>query len=420
MRGELRGGMKTMKIRIFLLAALVLAVAPRALAMDVSTAKGKVVDTDGNPIPGAVITFTQASPPKTPYEIKTDKNGTYWVPNLLYRPPGAWEMTIQAEGFFTGKVSVVCRTANRTLAGEFESKIRVGTQTIKLTIPGLGEGKIDFTLSREKAPEAAAQAAAEQDPLDVARGKIQSGDYEGSVELFQKAISASPEEPERRQLFAYALLKLDRLGEAEAQATRAAQLAPDKSGSNLILAEIYKTKGDDARAWEALQKERAIAPENPRVLERIASLGAELGKIDEAIAAGETLTRLKPDDPEGWIALGSLYAEKKQLEKSEQAFRKVVELDPANAAQTFYNIGVVLANKPDISEGDNRKITEAFRKAVEQKPDYAAAHRELAFALLRSGDSEGARKELERYLELDPKAADAAEIQSLVKSLKKK
>ena len=41
----------------------------------------------------------------------------------------------------------------------------------------------DFTLSKEKAPEAVAKAPAEQDPLDLAREKVQAGEYEASVEL---------------------------------------------------------------------------------------------------------------------------------------------------------------------------------------------------------------------------------------------
>jgi Flp pilus assembly protein TadD len=339
---------------------------------------------------------------------------------LVYTPPGDYEVKIEAEGYFTGKIKAVSRAADRTLLGEFESKLRVGVSTIQVRITGLGEATLDFSLSKEKPKEAVAQVAATEDPWDVARGKVHSGDYAGAVEPMQKAVEAAPEDADRRQLYAYTLFRVDRLAEAEAQATRAAQLAPEKTGANLILAEVYKAKGDDAKAWEALSKERALAPDNVHVLERVAALGAELGKLDDAVSAAEAVTRIKPEDSEAWIALGSLYAQQKDLEKSEQAFRKVVELDPANAAQTFYNIGVVLTNKPDMSDADNRKAIEAFRKAVEAKSDYGAAHRELAFALLRSGDTEGARTHLDRYLELEPQASDAAEIQAIVKSLTKK
>ena len=66
------------------------------------------------------------------------------------------------------------------------------------------------------------------------------------------------------------------------------------------------------------------------------------------------------------------------------------------------------------------KSIEAFRKAIDLKPDYPAPHRELAYSLLRTGDADGARRELESYLKLAPEAADAGEVQATVKSLSKK
>jgi Flp pilus assembly protein TadD len=407
-----------MRTRVLLSALLAVCASLPAFG---GSAKGKVLDAEGKPIVGASVTLTMAAPPKTVYDTKSDKNGGFWIPRMLYTPPGDYDVRIDAEGYFTGKVKAVSRTADRTLLGEFESKLRVGATACQVRITGLGEASMDFVLSKDPPASAPiAQGAAAENPWDLARGKVQSGDFQGAVDPLEKAIEAAPEDPERRQLFAYALLRLDRLGEAEAQGMKAAQLAPDKVGANLILAEVYKAKGDNAKAWGALLKERSLAPDNVRVLERIAALGSEIGKIDDAISAAEGVTRLQPGEPDGWVTLGSLYAQKNNTEKSEQAFRKVVELDPVNAAQTFYNIGVVLANKPDLLEADNRKATEAFRKAVELKPEYAAAHRELAFALLRSGDADGARKELEKYLEFEPKAQDAGEIQSLVRSLTKK
>jgi Flp pilus assembly protein TadD len=80
-------------------------------------------------------------------------------------------------------------------------------------------------------------------------------------------------------------------------------------------------------------------------------------------------------------------------------------------------LGVVIENRDDASEGDHRKAIEAFRKAIDLKPDYAIAHRDLGFALLRTGDLMGARKELQKYVDLDPRARDAADIKATVKSL---
>ena len=64
------------------------------------------------------------------------------------------------------------------------------------------------------------------------------------------------------------------------------------------------------------------------------------------------------------------------------------------------------------------KAIGAFRKAVEIKPDYAVAHKELALALLQIGDRAGAKDNLSTYVELVPNAPDAPSMQALINSLK--
>ena len=84
---------------------------------------------------------------------------------------------------------------------------------------------------------------------------------------------------------------------------------------------------------------------------------------------------------------------------------------------TFYNLGVVIENRDEATDGDHRKAIEAFRKAIDLKSDYGIAHRDLGFALLRVGDLPGARKELQKYADLEPRAKDAADIKATIKSL---
>ena len=80
---------------------------------------------------------------------------------------------------------------------------------------------------------------------------------------------------------------------------------------------------------------------------------------------------------------------------------------------------MLIENKPKPTPAEERRALDAFRKAVEIKPDYARAHRLLAYALLRTGDLKGARQELERYLEIEPDAGDSGEVEALVSSLPK-
>ncbi len=77
-----------------------------------------------------------------------------------------------------------------------------------------------------------------------------------------------------------------------------------------------------------------------------------------------------------------------------------------NSATVWLNSGVFLGD-----QGDLAGAVACLRRAVQLDPDNAAAHRNLAVALLGVGRNEEARQELNRVLELDP--SDAAARQQL-------
>jgi Flp pilus assembly protein TadD len=259
--------------------------------------------------------------------------------------------------------------------------------------------------------------APETDAYAQAIEKVRAGDPDGSVDLFKKAIEDKPDDWERRDLFAKVLLQLDRQGEATIQANKATHIAPDKAAPLVTLTDIYMARGLAEKAADAIARAQQLEPDNGKVLERAAAVAASAGRIDEAIALNERVVAAKPNNTEVLVALADLYNRNKQPKKAEEVLNRVVALDPGNAHRTFYNLGVVIENRDDATEGDHRKAIEAFRKAIDLKPDYAIAHRDLGFVLLRTGDLIGARKELQKYVDLDPRARDAADIKATVKSL---
>ena len=182
-------------------------------------------------------------------------------------------------------------------------------------------------------------------------------------------------------------------------------------------ADIYAGQQAFDLAATELEAQAELTPDNLGLFRRMAWIAEQRGDNVRAIAANEALVEHQPTNTGAWLALGSLYAAVGQPEKSGEAFTRVVELDPANAYTTFFNIGVLIENKPNPTPAEERRALDAFRKAVEIKPDYAKAHRHLAYALLRTGDLKGARQELERYLEIEPDAGDSGEVKALVSSL---
>jgi Flp pilus assembly protein TadD len=262
-----------------------------------------------------------------------------------------------------------------------------------------------------------ATAGAANDSFGEAVAKVRAGDAEGSVDVFKKAIDEKPDDWERRNVFAGVLLRLDRQGEATIQANKAAALAPDKAAPYVTLSEIYLARGLPDKASEAIGKAQQLEPENVKVMEKAAVVAANAGKIDEAIALNEKVLAKQPADTEVMVSLADLYNRKKDPKKAEEMLDRVRAADPEHAYRTFYNLGVVIENRDDATDADHRKAIEAFREAIKLNSKYALAHRDLGFALLRTGDLVNARKELQQYVDLDPQARDAADIKATVKSL---
>lgn len=402
---------------------------PARADVGMSDATGKVEDAQGNPIVGAVVTFTNLTNERATYDAKTDKKGRYVLSGLLYNPPGmSWKVSVSAPGYVASKMKVESKTQTAVIA-KFETNLKPDAASTEVPIRPFGDARVDIVMvpadeaaqaaaapAREAAP-AAPQAPASDDPLAQATRRISEGDLEGSVEFFEKAIEMHPDDLEARESLAKVLFKLERYGPAEAQALKWCELAAGRPGPNRLLASVHIANGQYEKAKAALDKERQLAPNDLAVLTLAAEVAQELGRKDEAIEVNEAIVRIKPDHAQAWVALGGFYAEQGESEKSEAAFRKVVELDPTNASQTFYNIGVLILNRPNPTPADTRKAIDAFRKAVEINPKYGAAQKQLAFALLNVGDMGEARRALERYLELQPNATDAKELRDLAKTL---
>ena len=417
---------RTLAIGGLLLALL--AIAPAA-AQDTCEVSGVVVDGQGNPVPEVKIKFTPVAGGGTPYEAKTNKKGRYFVSGM-FNPSneGLWAVELSAEGYAPVRMEVESRNAQRVLMGEIRPlTLKPGAKIPDIMVRPLGNARVDFTLatSDEVAAAAPAAAGAKQpaaapapDSWETALGRVSAGDLEGSIEFFEKAIADRPEESERRESLAKVYYRLERYDEAEKRALEAIELAPQSTSSRMVLYTVYVGRGDLERAETVVREARELAPEDPNILRQVAYVAAESGDPAAAIEAYESLVRVDPADSQSWLALAALYARQGDMSKSEKAYEKVVELNPREAPQVFFNLGALIMNKEDRDADDTQRAIASFRKAIELKPDYREAHKQLAFALLGTGDQAGAKTELEACLRLAPDAPDASQVNALIDSLR--
>lgn len=104
----------------------------------------------------------------------------------------------------------------------------------------------------------------------------------------------------------------------------------------------------------------------------------KLGRHIEAIDASKKAVNLRPSGESFFnIGLASFYL--KQYRESADAYRQAIKLDPYNAADAYYALGLTYR---DWSKPDEEIV--AYKQAIRLKPDYASAYERLGARYLRS------------------------------------
>ncbi|HEY7058192.1 MAG TPA: FG-GAP-like repeat-containing protein, partial [Vicinamibacterales bacterium] len=113
--------------------------------------------------------------------------------------------------------------------------------------------------------------------------------------------------------------------------------------------------------------------------------------LDQAAPEASAAAAALPDRPQPSFVLGLIARADNRVDDAAAAFRKVLEIDPADAA-TKVNLGQVLLQQ--------RKFDDAvrlFRDAVAVEPYNATAAYNLATALTRSGNADEGQQAMRRF-----------------------
>jgi len=151
---------------------------------------------------------------------------------------------------------------------------------------------------------------------------------------------------------------------------------PKDASFRVYLAQAAQSAGEYAEAAKQYERALTLAPNDAVVLNNLA-WSAGKNRDPKALEYAERANKLAPNTPEIMDTLGGLLAEKGELVRA----------------------------------------TELLRKAVELAPQADAIRLNLAKALLRSGDKQGARKELDQLAKRGTQFAGQTEVQALLKSL---
>lgn len=153
------------------------------------------------------------------------------------------------------------------------------------------------------------------------------------------------------------------------------------------------------------KKALALDSDQPYIEANMADAYSKTDKLEDALAAYQRAIALKSDDPAIITNLGVVLGKMGKTAESQEAFKKAAAMNPAAAAQNYYNLGATMVNSGKMAEA-----ADAFRQAIAADPNFAEAYYQLGMCLSGSDASiPDAIKALQKYIEIS-KAPEQIEV----------
>jgi len=408
------------------LLTLILIVPGLAFAAQKGRLIGKVVDPNGNPIPGVAVTVTSPQVPKFKEVLTTDKKGIFLVD--LTTIDVTYQYRFEKVGY---------QTLDTTQEWHLEGTERhewtlspgvaptVGdappVTTSEPTVLAFNAGVAALRAKDYPTAEAKFKEAVGQDP-NLVRGwialsavQLQTGHNLEAAAAAEKAIALGSQDvvvlTSRWQAYrnlkddakaAAALKDLEKVGRRAEEA---------KKFHNEAVALVKA--GDNAGAFAKFQEALNIDPTLQASQLGLATAAFKLGRNAEAATAAETVLKA---DPKNQAAIRLRYNACLGLGDKERlvdALMSLSAVEPAIAAN-----GLLKLAFEAYDANDKVKTKERFLKVLVVDPNQPLAHYYLALAYVNEGDNGEARSHLERFLVLAPNSPEANTAREMLKQIK--
>jgi len=252
--------------------------------------------------------------------------------------------------------------------------------------------------------------------------------YEAKYSL-EQLIERQPDSAQAHFLLAQAHAGLGELAELKGELERTVGLAPRDFAARLALARMLLLVGQKEMVTEHLAVLNELSPEHPDVLRLKASLARAQGDRETAsalledvfetspstasmlsvarqkwtmgdhagaLALQEQWTAEHPDDLAATLALASAYSREDQIDTAIIQFQQILEKEEQNVV-ALNDLAWHLRNK------EPAKALEYAERAAELAPESAAVMDTFAVVLMKNGDFERAKRQIERVLVKKPK-----------------
>jgi Flp pilus assembly protein TadD len=284
------------------------------------TARGKVMDEKGQPVPEAKVLLEFTGGVTRKYETKTSKKGEFTQVGMY---PGGYKITVTKEGY-QGSVT--------------EFRIGLGDPT---QVP-------DFKLlSAAEARKAAGGPSEElQTAFKNAVALTQAGKLDEAEAAYNELVAKQPTIPELHHNLGYIYTQKKDWPKAEAAYKKALELRPIYPDASAGLARVYQESGQGDKALELMSKAAGENPTDARAQFNMGIFSLNAGKSDEAIAAFQKALTADPTMVDAYYHLGTLYVGQNKITEAVQSLEKYLASNPTNPQNVATAQGLLAALKP--------------------------------------------------------------------------
>lgn len=284
------------------------------------TARGRVLDEQGQPVVDAKVLLEYLGGVTRKYETKTSKKGEYTQVGMY---PGPYKITVTKEGF----------------QGTFaEQRISLGDPT---QVP-------DFKLKTMAAAQKEAGGGTEalKTAFAQALALTQAGKLDEAEVAYKEIVAKEPSVPEVYQNLGYIYSQKKDWPKAEEAYKKAMELRPNYPDAAAALARVYADSGQSDKAMELMSKAAGDNPNDARAQFNMGIFQLNAGKSEEAIAAFTKALAADPSLADAYYHLGTLYVGQNKIADAVQSLEKYLSMNPTNAQNVATAQGLLAALKP--------------------------------------------------------------------------
>ena len=258
--------------------------------------KGKIVDTEGNPVEGVKITITSMRYSTVSISVKSNEKGEFIQIGLQ---PDYYQIKAEKDGYFPvifeRRVGV-----SETVDASFEM------EEGRYYVEG-SPGENDFQKGNEW----------------FAQGKL-----EEAAKSYQEAINKEPEEPIYYNNLGIVYTNLEKYDEAIEIYKKMLEVHPESYSANKSLGELYGLKKEYREALPFLVKAVELSPNDPDAFYNLGACSMNTGDYARALEAFSKVIEIKDDHAMAYYQLGMINVNQNKKEEAIQLLEKYLELAP--------------------------------------------------------------------------------------------